>query len=391
MELLTRLRALPLVVVLACGSVLPAWAYATDSAAWKADLGEAQAALQAHNAVQAKQMFEAVLKLDPGNVEAQANLGVMAFFRGDCAAAERYFRGAIQGDAGLTKMKALLSVCEMKLGQPQAEADMEGAFQQLKDPKLKARLGIQLANLYYERGDLERTARVLQQLLAMQPDNVNYLFFAQRVYSELANGTLNKLAVLAPGSARMEQLIAERLINDGDAKDATNHYEKALQIDPRLPGVHFELAEALMQTDPNDPATQAKAMTQLEQAKQSDGDSANAECELARIALLQSHPDKALAAYQGAYRMDPDNSAAAMGIATILEQRGENQQALAYLRKAVKEDPFSTKSNYKLFLLYKKMHMADAANRQLKLFINVRATKDKVKSVYREMQPSSYR
>jgi cytochrome c-type biogenesis protein CcmH/NrfG len=189
----------------------------------------------------------------------------------------------------------------------------------------------------------------------------------------------------------MEELIAERLINDGDAKDATKHYEKALQIDPRLPGVHFELAEALMQADPNDPATQAKAMAQLQQAIQIDGDSANVECELARIAILQSHADNALSDYQRAYRMNPDNSAAAMGIATILEQRGKDEQALEYLRKAVKEDPFSTKSNYKLFLLYKKMHMENAANQQLKLFINVRATKDKVKSVFREMHPSNYR
>jgi tetratricopeptide (TPR) repeat protein len=366
---------------------VPACAAQTkNSAAVKAELAKAQAALEARRSADAQQLFQAVLKLDPGNVEAEANLGVMAFFHGDCAGAEPYFRGAIKGDAALTKMKALLSVCEMKLGQARAQADMESAYKELHDAKLKARLGIELANLYYERGDLERTARVLQQLLDMQPDNVDFLFFAQRVYSELANGTLNKLAVLAPGSARMEQLIAERLINDGDLKDATTHYEKALRLDPRLPGVHFELAEALMQAGGNDAVSQAKA--ELEQAIQIDGDSANVESELGRIALLQSHGDKALADYRRAYRMNPASSTAALGIAAILEQRGENEQALGYLRTAVKEDPFSTKANYRLFLLYKKMHLEDAARKQLKLFVDVRATKSEVENVYHAMHPA---
>ena len=40
---------------------------------------------------------------------------------------------------------------------------------------------------------------------------------AQRLYSELADDTLNKLAVVAPGSARMQQVIAERLVNGGDS------------------------------------------------------------------------------------------------------------------------------------------------------------------------------
>lgn len=357
------------------------------SAAVRADLERAQAALRAKNAAEAQQMFEAALKLDPANVEAQANLGVMAFFHGDCAAAEPYFRGAIAGDPSLTKMEALLSVCEMKLGQPQAQADMKNAFEKLKDAKLRARLGIQLANLYYEQGDLERTANVLQELLDLQPDNVNFLFFAQRVYSELANETMNKLAVLAPGSARMEQLIAERLINEGDLKDATMHYEKALQLDPRLPGVHFELAEALMEASPEDPTSQADAEAQLKQAIQIDGDSANVECELGRIALLQSHMGAALGNYQRAYKMNPNSAQAALGLAKIMERREEYPQAAGYLRKAVQEDPFNAKAHYRLFQLDKRLHLEDEAKQQLKLFLDVRAAKDKVKQLDREMHP----
>jgi predicted Zn-dependent protease len=92
---------------------------------------------------------------------------------------------------------------------------------------------------------------------------------AQRVYSDLADDTLNKLAILAPRSARMQQVIAERLINAGDLQGATAHYRKALEIDPRLPGVHYELAEAILELSPNDPQAQAAAEKELESAVKS--------------------------------------------------------------------------------------------------------------------------
>jgi tetratricopeptide (TPR) repeat protein len=362
---------------------------APGTASVQADLQQAQAALQAHNGVQARQAFEAVLKIDPANAEAHANLGVMDFFHGNCAAAAPHFRAALHANPALVKMKALLSVCERQLGDPQAQPDMQSAFAQLKDPKLRVRLGMELANLDYQRGELEKTASVLHTLLNIEPNNVDLLFFAQRVYSELADQTLNKLAVLAPGSARMQQLIAERLINAGDLKDATTHYEKALQLDPHLPGVHFELAEALMQTAPGNADSQARALRQLHDAIQTDGDSANVECELGRIALLQSQTTRALDHYHRALQMDPDNAEAQLGLAELLERQGNDQQAAIYLRKAVSSDPFNATAHYQLSQADKKLHLDDEAQKQLKLFLDIRSAKDKVKQLYREMTPAT--
>jgi tetratricopeptide (TPR) repeat protein len=354
-----------------------------------ADLERAQAALRAHDAAAAQKLFAAILQLDPGNAEAHANLGVMAFFHGDCAAAEPHFRAALRAQPSLIKMKALLSVCEKQLGQPSAQADMESAFQQLQDPVLRERLGIELANLDYQRGELERTAGVLQTLLTLEPDNVDVLFFAQRVYSELADQTLNKLAVLAPGSARMEQLIAERLINAGDLKDAARHYEEALQLDPRLPGVHFELAETLLQASPGDSAVVAQATQQLEDAIKIDGDSANVECKLAQIALQQGHTQQGLADYRRAYELNPRSAEAQMGMATILERAGKDEQAAAYLRMAVAAEPFNDRAHYRLFEVDKRLHLNAEADAQLKLFVAVRAASEKVRQLYREMNPNT--
>ncbi len=362
---------------------------AARSAALAADLQRAQAALRANDQAAAAQQFRAALKLDPANVEAHANLGVMAFFHGDCASAERELHSALRAAPSLTKAQALLAICERRLGQPTAQADMESSFAKLDDAKLRTQVGIELADSYYQQGDLERTSSVLHTLLDLNPDNVDILFFAQRVYSELADDTLNKLAVLAPGSARMEQLIAERLINAGNIKDATEHYRKSLKIDPRLPGMHFELAEALMEATPDDANTQKEAQSELDAAVKVDGDSSRVECEYGRIALLQSKPDDAFAHYQLAYKLNPNDAQAEMGLADMLKMQNKPAEAATYLHMAVAADPFNAEAHYRLAQIDRQLHLDDESKKELKLFLDIRATKDKVKLLYRQMNPQT--
>jgi tetratricopeptide (TPR) repeat protein len=364
-------------------------AQSVASSELSADLQRGQAALKAGDQATAAQQFRAALKLDPSNVEAHANLGAIAFFHGDCAAAEPQFRDALRTAPSLVRAKALLAVCERRLGEPSAQADMETAFAKLDDPKLRTQLGVELANLYYQQADLDKTEGVLRILLAVNPDNVDILFFAQRVYSELANTTLNKLAVLAPDSARMEQLIAERLINAGDLRDAVVHYQKALAIDPKLPGMHFELAEALMEGTPNDLGAQQEATRELDAAIQVDGDSDRVECELGRISMLQFHADQALTHYKKAYEMNPQNPLAEIGLADLAEKQNNLDQAAGYLRMALQADPLNAEAHYQLCQLDKMLHLDEDAQKELKLFLEIRASRDKVKQLYREMNPQT--
>jgi tetratricopeptide (TPR) repeat protein len=355
----------------------------------QADLARGQAALRAGDQNAAASAFTAALRLDPGNVEAHANLGAIAFFHGDCPAAEPHFRAALRAAPFLARAEALLGVCERRRGEPSAEADMKAAFARLDDPRLRLQIGIELANLDYQQGDLENTSSILRTLLADNPDNVDVLFFAQRVYSELADSTLNKLAILAPNSARMEQLIAERLINAGDLRDAIVHYRKAIVLDPRLPGMHFELAEALMEGTPNDAAAQQEANQQLQIAIQIDGDSSGVECELGRIALLQFHTADAEAHYKKAYTMDPHSAIAQMGLGALAEKQGNLQQAATYLHQAVESDPLNPDAHYQLCQVDKRLNLDAEARKELKLFLDIRASRDKVRQLYLEMNPQT--
>jgi tetratricopeptide (TPR) repeat protein len=384
-----RLWSAPLVLLLSLFlSAVPITAAQTGpapAASIHDHLYKAEEYLRAKDPNSAVKEFDAVLALDPRNSEAYANLGVIAFVQRDCQSASQKFRKALAIDPSLTKTQALLGICQKRMGDPSARPLLERSFAKLKDKPLRLQVGLELAGLYDQQGDSGATASVMHSLVDLDPDNVDVLFMAQRVYSELADDTLNKLAVLAPGSARMQQVIAQHLVNDGDLKGAIEHYRKALQIDPRLSGAHFELSEALLQSDPADTAAAAEAEKELVAAVSIDGESARTQCEFGSIALTQSQPDKALAYYQRAYQLNPNEVEAQMGLAKLLMMQEKPQEAVKYLRMAVQSDPLNGAAHYRLSQVYRRLQMTELAQKEMHLFQEIKQTKIQVEALYRQM------
>jgi tetratricopeptide (TPR) repeat protein len=329
--------------------------------------------------------LDAVLALDPRNAEAYANLGVIAFFSRDYQSAEKNLRKAVTIKPSLVQSQALLAICEARLGNAGAKKLLESSFSKLIDPKLRTQVGMELARLYQQEGDSEHAMPVIQKLVDLNPDDVDILYMAQRLYQELAEDTLDKLAVLAPGSAQMQQIIAERLINEGDLAGATEHYKKALQIDPHIPGVHYELAQALLQSAPNDSSTQEAAKKELEAAIATDGDSAKVQCEFGKIAMQNSALDQAFRDYSAAFRLDPQDTEAQLGLGRVLMAMDKPQEAKKYLEMSVQGDPLNATAHYRLAQVYERLSMKDRATKEMHLFQEIRKTKDQVRQLYRQM------
>jgi lipopolysaccharide biosynthesis regulator YciM len=351
----------------------------------KTHLQRAEAALRSNDPETATREFGAVLTLDPKNAEAHANLGVMAFFRGDCETASVNLREALSAAPSLAKAQALLGICLRRSGDPSASALLEKSFPKLTEPKLRMLAGMQLIGIYEQRGELDHAAPIMASLVDADPDDVNLLYVAQRIYSELADDTLNKLTIIAPGSARMQQVIAERLVNAGDVKGAIEHYRKALAIDPRLPGIRYELSEAILESSPSSPDSQNEAEKELQGAIAADGDTASIECELGHIARLRSDADQAYLHYSKAYRLNPGEVEAQMGLARVLMEKEKLQEAVPYLRATIAADPLNGEAHYRLGTAYRMLQMPDQAQTEIKLFQEIKKTKEQVRALYRQM------
>jgi Tfp pilus assembly protein PilF len=388
MHYLVKLRRLlPISVLFASKLSLPGQSNAVSD-----HLQKAAHYLQLNDADSAKKELNAALALDPSNAEANANLGAIAFFHRDYVNSAEYLGKALKSDPSLSKSEALLGICDRRLGRPAAQSLLEKSFPKLKDKHLAAEAGLELANLYYGEGDLDRASGVMRSLVDLDPDNVEILYMAQRVYSELADDTVNKLTIIAPGSARMQQVIAERLVNEGDLKEAIEHYRNALKISPHLPGMHFELAEAIFESAPNDPQAQNEAEIELKAGTELDGDSAGAECIHARIAMRRSDQDAAYAHYQRAFALNPANAEAQIGLGRVLTTKEKPEQAVSYLRMAVASDPMNDQAHYWLATVCKRLGLKEESDKEFRLFREIKETKERLKDLYRQMNkkpPSS--
>ena len=361
-----------------------------NTAAVRDRLRAGEAALAAGRTNQAESEFRAALDLEPGNADARADLGAAEWTRGDCAAARQDLGKALADKPSLIHTEGLLGICEKRLGDPAAGAHLEAAFAHIpsaaiRDRQLRLEVGVELGDLYYQRGDLDKALPVVRELVALHPENIDILFFAQHIYQEMADDTMNKLALLAPNSARMQQVIAEHLVNAGDLVAAAEHYRHAIEIDPSLPGAHFELGEAIIEAAPHDGPAQNSGRLELEAALRSDGESAPIECELGRVSHLQNHPDLALAHYERAYALNSREVAAQMGISRILLEQGKPQQALRYLSQAVAQDPLNPEAHYHYARALKILHRDEEAQAEMKIFETVRHAQEQVKELYRQM------
>src|SRR5208282_6476363 len=81
--------------------------------------------------------FQAAVAIDPNNVDAQANLGVLLFFQGKAAESIPHFHAALAAHEGepqpaLAKIQGLLGMAESRtLDFSDARRDMEAAFRLL--------------------------------------------------------------------------------------------------------------------------------------------------------------------------------------------------------------------------------------------------------------------
>jgi tetratricopeptide (TPR) repeat protein len=348
-------------------------------------LQRAEAALKAKDAETAAKEFRAILTLDHRNADAHFNLGALEALQGNCQDASRDFRQALATQPSLIKAKAMLGICGRRLGDKSAKALLEGSFSLQSDTKLRSQVGMELVGIYYGEGDPERAVPVLQKLVELNPENADILYMAQRLYAELADDTLNKLAIVASGSARMQQVIAERLVNAGDISGATEHYRKALEIDPHLPGVRYELAEAILESSRSDAAEQAEAEKELGTVIATEGDSAKVQCELAKIAVLRSDLEGAHGHYDRAFKLNPEDAEAQLGLGRILMTE-KPQEARKYLEMAVQSDPLNGEARYRLAQVYQRLHMPEESQKQMRLFQEIKKTKDQVRFLYRQMK-----
>jgi Tfp pilus assembly protein PilF len=329
--------------------------------------------------------FKAILALDPDNLDAQGNLGVLEYFQGQYAKAVPDLRSALNIDHTLWKLQALLGMSEKRIGEnTNAQADLEKAFPQLQEQKLRVQAGLELIEVDYALSDLGKAAEVVNVLRQLEPTDVDILYTAHRIYSELSDETMLSLAMVAPDSARMHQLMAHELARQAKDDVAITNYRIAIKIDPKRADVHYELAEML--NTQSSPSAQAEAEKEYKAALAGNPFDEKSESRLGDIALRRSDLKSAEACYSRALEMQPNDPDANLGMAKVLMSMHEPQKAAPHLEHAAQLEPFNPATHYRLGVLYRELGRTGDSHRELAQFEKLKKMKNKLGDLYQEMR-----
>ncbi|HEX5425944.1 MAG TPA: tetratricopeptide repeat protein, partial [Candidatus Acidoferrales bacterium] len=109
--------------------------------------------------------FKAIVELEPDNVDARANLGVLLFFQGKYTDAIPQLHEALKLNADLPKIQALLGIAEKRTGDlTAARTDLQDAFPKVQDKKIRVETGMELVEVDSVIGDLGMAAEIVNVL-----------------------------------------------------------------------------------------------------------------------------------------------------------------------------------------------------------------------------------
>jgi len=345
----------------------------------------AQQYLQSKQPDLAVKEYEGILALDPDNLDARANLGVIDYFQGDYPRAVEQLRAALKLKPDIPKLEALLGMSEKRTGETaSAQTDLENAFPRLEEEKLRVETGLELIEVDYALNDLGKAATTVNALRQLRPADVDILYTAHRIYADLSDETTLSLAMVAPHSARMHQLMAHELARRADNEGAITHYREALKLEPHRSDLHYELAEML--NGSSGASQQAEAEKEYKAALAENPFEEKSECRLGDIASRRSDLKGALEHYSRALQLQPNDADANLGLAKVLMGMHQPQKAEPPLRHAVELEPFNPATHYRLGVLYRELGQTADSRRELAEFERLKKEKNKLQSLYQDMR-----
>ena len=362
---------------------------ATDPAAQLAALNrELQQDLQQQQPDRAIPVLRKIIALEPNDVDALGNLGVLLYFQGQYPEAATRLRSALQLQPGLYKIQALLGIAEERMGNLDgARTDLKTAFRHLQDKKIQIEAGLALIEDDTAEGKLDQAASAAAELQSAAPDDPYILSVVYQVYSRLMDQTLLSMVVVAPDSAEMQIMMAHELVRQGDNPAAIAEYQKALRLNPKLPGAHYELAELLHLS--SNPKLQAQAGPEYKAALAVNQYDEGSWRGLGEVEASNENWKAAEQDFKRALALQPSDGEAQTDMAKMLTYMKHPHQALALLQEAVKEDPTNIVAHYRLSMLYRQAGRPAAAKQEMAAFLHYKALQDQFSKVFRQIRVQS--
>jgi tetratricopeptide (TPR) repeat protein len=329
-------------------------------------------------------LLRQIISLDPKNLNAQANLGVLMYFQGDFAGAIPEMRAALQIQPNLSRIRGLLGIAEKRTGDmTSAQNDLEQAFPSIEDPKFMKQVGLELIEADVAASQFGKALAVSAKLEEVAPQDPQILFVAYEIATQMKDQTLLNMLLVAPESAEMNMMIGGELARQGDHDKAIAKYREAARLNPHLPGVHFELAEQLRAAA--DPKLNALAEGEYKAAIQENQFDQRSWSHLGEVLAARGDFKAAQEAYNKALALQPGDAETKTDLAIALISTNQQKEAVPLLESAIKDDPTNIVAHYRLSGLYRRTGRLADAKHEMDQYTHYKGLKDKMSEVFKQV------
>ena len=205
----------------------------------------------------------------------------------------------------------------------------------------------------------------------------------------LLNRAILTLALAAPDSAQMHQVMARELQRHGETAAAIANYREAINIDPKVPGLHAELGDLLYYS--TDESLKAGAQAEFEAAVAQNPNDERSILSLGMIAAEKSDLKTAYTDDSRAVQLDPHDTDACTELAKVLILMNERGKAEQMLQRAVQADPSNYVAHFRLAGLYRQQGKIDDAKKQIAEYQKYRKMKDNLQKIFEDMRVKAAR
>ncbi len=302
----------------------------------------------------AAEEYETVVKLDPGNAQALARLGIAYQKLGMLEKAKSSLERALRLDPALPEVAVLLAFVYIELGNyREAVAPLEKALDDTNyDLSVRSVAGQRLVEIYFTLGDEEKGLAVLQKLRQLAPNDADILYAASKVYASLWNKVVQRMLSKTPNSYRIHQVLAEVAEAQGNYAQAAKEYRLIIKMEPQLVGFHYRLGRAMLQDNPT-PEVDKAALAEFQKELEINPRDVPSLTEIGQIYLKSHQLQEASRRFSHALELQPSYVQSHVGLGKVLLEQKELQQAAKHFEEAVRLAPEDETAYYNLMIAYR--------------------------------------
>lgn len=251
-----------------------------------------------------------------------------------------------------------------KAAQGDCQTALPALLQHVQDQDLSGRLATMSAIRCADNlGQSRQAFDLLDAALKRYPQDADLLYLDAKLHMKAFNDATYLMFQRAPNSYRVHELSAEIFEINNRFSEAIPEYQKAIELNPTAPDLHYRLGRAFLLAGHSADAY-AKAESAFEAELRLSPEDAACEYQLAQIARVQGKPDAYKQRLQNAVDRSPKFTQALVALGRLYAQEKNYPQAIDLLSRATHIQPDNEAAHYALLTAYRDSGDVENAKRE---------------------------